>query len=98
MEYDFSEKPCQYTTAAEMTGWTVIFLPKNLSKEIRDSFKHLEEGWGRMRVIAMVGDSEWQTAIWFDTKHNTYMLPLNAKIRKQEKITLNDTIRITIWI
>ena len=44
MKYEFSAKPYQYSSSEEMCGWTFVSLPKELSKEIRDSFKHLEEG------------------------------------------------------
>ena len=36
------------------------------------------EGWGRLKATAKIGNSEWATAIWFDTKINTYLLPLKA--------------------
>jgi hypothetical protein len=77
---------------------TFVSLPKEVSIEIRNNFKCLEEGWGRMKVTAKVGNSEWQTAIWFDTKQDTYLLPLKATIRKKENIVLDKDIDITISI
>ena len=50
-----------------------------------------------MKVTAKLGASEWQTAIWFDTKQDTYLLPLKAKIRKQEKVVLGEDLQIAIW-
>ena len=41
---------------------------------------------------------QWETAIWFDTKLDTYLLPLKAEIRKKEKITTDKEIEIMIWI
>ena len=55
-----------------------------------------EEGWGRLKATIKVGKSEWQTAIWFDTKQDTYLLPLKAAIRKKEKIELNKEINIIV--
>ncbi len=98
IKYEFSAKVYQYSTSADMTGCTLVSLPNKMSIEIRDNFKHLEEGWGRMKVTAKIGNSEWQTAIWFDTKHDTYLLPLKAAIRKKEKIVLNEDTNITILI
>ena len=81
-----------------MSGWTFVSLPKELATEIRDKFKSLEEGWGRMKVTAKLGESEWQTAIWFDTKQDTYLLPLKAKIRKQENVVLGEDVHIIILV
>jgi hypothetical protein len=44
---------------------------------------------GRLKATAQIGDSIWKTAIWFDTKLNTYLLPLKAAIRKKELIEID---------
>ena len=98
IKYEFSAKAYQYSSSVEMIGWTFVSLPKELSAEIREHFKHLEEGWGRMKVTAKLGNSEWLTAIWFDTKQDTYLLPLKAKIRKQENVVLGEDLQITVWM
>lgn len=49
-------------------------------------------------MTAKIGNTQWETAIWFDTKLDTYLLPLKAEIRKKEKITTDKEIEIMIWI
>ena len=98
IKYEFSARTYQYSSSEEMCGWTFVSLPKELSTEIREKFKYLEEGWGRMKVTAKLGSSEWQTAIWFDTKQATYLLPLKAKIRKQEKVVLGEAVKIIVGV
>ena len=51
-----------------------------------------------MKVTAKLGSSEWQTVIWFDTKQDTQLLPLKAKIRKQENIVLGEAVEVIIWV
>ena len=51
-----------------------------------------------MKIAAKVGNSEWQTAIWFNTKLDTYILPIKAAIRKKEKIALNEDVKVTVWV
>jgi hypothetical protein len=97
-EYKFTAKIFHYSTSADMVGWTIVLLPKKMANEIRENLKHLEEGWGRMKAIAKIGNSEWQTSIWFDKKHETYILPVKAEIRKKEKIELDKESEITIFI
>ena len=98
IKYEFTAKAYHYSTSADMVGWTIVSLPKEISIEIRGNFKRLEEGWGRMKVTAKTGMSEWETAIWFDTKQDTYLLPLKAEIRKRENIILYKDIEIIIWV
>jgi len=89
----------EYVFSAKIwySEWYFVSLPKEMSKEIRENFKFLEEGWGRLKISAKIGDSEWRTAIWFDTKQQTYLLPIKAEIRKREKIGGNDEVTVTLW-
>lgn len=95
IKYEFSAKMWQYSSP---DGWYFVSLPGEVSKEIRENLKWMEEGWGRLKVIAETGNTQWKTSIWFDTKHKTYLLPLKAEIRKKEKLDLNPEIKITVWI
>jgi len=79
-------------------GWHFVTLPKDLSKEIRENLKFQEEAWGRMKVMAQIEDTTWETAIWFDTKMETYVLPIKAEIRKKEKIEIDQVLDIKLWI
>jgi len=80
LKYRFSARPWKYSGKS---GWWFMSLPKDMSKEIRAGFKDLEEGWGRLSATAIIGGDEWKTAIWYDTKQETYFLPLKAEVRKK---------------
>lgn len=95
IKYNFSEKVWQYASPG---GWYFISLPENIAKEIRGNLKSEEESWGRLKATAEIGKSQWKTAIWFDTKMNTYLLPLKADIRKKEKIEIGNSIDVTILL
>ena len=79
-------------------GWYFVSLPNELSQEIREHFGWKEEGWGRLKGKAKVFKSFWDTAIWYDTKLNTYILPLKAVIRKKEKIEIGNILDVEIII
>jgi len=79
-------------------GWYFVALPTDLSQEMRSQAKPFEEGWGRLNTSAKIGNSEWNTAIWFDTKHHTYLLSIKAEIRRKEKIDLNQILEPSIWL
>ena len=93
--YRFTSKVWQYKGAG---GWHFISLPKQLSAEIRETFQREEEAWGRLTATAQIGNSEWSTAIWFDTKLNTYLLPLKSEIRKKENLHVNKVVKATVYI
>lgn len=88
LRYEFTARVWRHASAA---GWYFISLPQELSAEIRQYHQWQEQGWGRLKVTARTGAAEWDTSIWFDTAHNTYLLPLKAAIRKREKIE-HDTL------
>ena len=95
IKFEFASVPWQYRPPG---GWHFISLPHDLAEEIRNHFKSEEEGWGRLKATAQIGKTEWTTAIWFDTKINTYLLPLKAEIRRKENITLDKKVKVSIWI
>jgi len=95
IKYEFEAEPWLYSGTG---GWHFISLPVELAKEIRTYLKSEEEGWGRLKVRAKIGETEWKTAIWFDTKSNTYLLPLKAEVRKSEPIEIGRLTKTTIWI
>jgi len=68
--YNFSALVWKYSSTG---SWYFVSLPAELSREIREHCKWQEEGWGRLKATAKIGNSEWNTAIWFDTKSNTYL-------------------------
>jgi hypothetical protein len=95
IKYTFTAKPWQYKGKG---AWIFVSLPQKMSKEIRKHFKQEEEGWGRLKATLQIDSSEWKTAIWFDTKANTYMLPLKSEIRKKENVVVGKAVKVTVRI
>lgn len=95
ISYKFSTIVWQYSMP---NGWYFLSLPAEIAMEIRGNLKWQEEGWGRMKAAAKIGNTEWETAIWYDTKLKTYLLPLKAEVRKKEKLHADQQIDVTIWI
>ncbi|QIE58050.1 DUF1905 domain-containing protein [Rasiella rasia] len=93
--YEFSAKVWQHTTPG---GWYFVTLPQDMSKEIKLYFGKQEEGWGRMKVTALIDNYKWSSAIWFDSKSETYVLPVKAEVRKKFNIDANSEINIKLWV
>jgi len=92
-------------------GWYFVSLPEEDSARIREMFKSQEQGWGRLKVEARFGLTgstslptspfqlpTFKTAIWFDTKRNTYLLPIKAEIRNVAGIEEGDEVDVTVRI
>lgn len=95
IHYRFTSAPWQYRGKG---SWHFASLPADMSKEIRENLKSSEEGWGRLKAVAKIGSTAWKTAIWFDRKMKTYLLPLKAAIRQQEEVEAGKQITIEIWV
>ncbi|PIU01061.1 MAG: DUF1905 domain-containing protein [Bdellovibrionales bacterium CG10_big_fil_rev_8_21_14_0_10_45_34] len=67
-------------------GWFFVTLPRSLSLKIRKDHGLSEEGWGRLKATAKLGKTSWATAIWYDSKVQSYLLPLKASVRRFEGI------------
>lgn len=77
-------------------GWHFVTLPKALSKTIRKVHGQSEEGWGRLKAVARIDKSEWRTAIWYDSKYESYLLPVKADIRKQENLQSGNKLHVKL--
>ncbi len=95
IKYEFTAEVWKYSGP---NGWFFVSVENKISHEIRENLQWQEEGWGRLKATAKIGNSTWKTSIWFDTKKNTYFLPLKAEIRKKEKIEAGMNYFVTIWI
>lgn len=95
IHYEFIAKTWKFEGKG---AWVFISLPESISNEIKYHFKALEEGWGRLSVQAKVGKTSWNTAIWFDSKSKTYLLPLKSKIRAIENIKLDTELDVELTI
>ncbi len=95
IQYHFRSKPWKYQGPG---GWHFISLPQKLSNEIRNIFKSAEGGWGRLPATSRIGGSEWKTAIWYDSKMNTYLLPVKAEIRNKEHVVDGELVTMSVLI
>lgn len=79
-------------------GWYFVSLPPDMGREIREQFRKSEEGWGRLKAKAGIGKSEWVSAIWYDSKQQTYLLPLKASLRKQENLEEGTVCEVSLYL
>ena len=95
IKYQFSSKLWRNSSEG---GWYFITIPKEVSKEIRSNLKWQEEGWGRMKALAIIEDLTWNSSIWLDTKSDCYLLPVKSEIRKKLSLKEEDLVKMSIRV
>ncbi|MEZ5648390.1 MAG: DUF1905 domain-containing protein [Alphaproteobacteria bacterium] len=79
-------------------AWFFITLPKEESAQIKFFNNQRQRGWGAVRVDAQIGQTTWKTSVFPDTKAGAYLLPVKAAVRKKEKITAGDTVKVALKV
>jgi hypothetical protein len=84
-------------------AWYFITLPQDKSEEIKffsENNSAKKRGWGAVKVIASIGNTDWETSIFPYKKEQAYILPLKAEIRKKEKVIQNTdvTVKLKIYV
>jgi hypothetical protein len=80
------------------SGWHFASLPKAISTNIKNNLSELMRPWGSVKIQASIGDTKWDTSLFFDTKKDCFLLPVKSTIRKKEKISAGDVRKICIQI
>lgn len=79
-------------------AWFFVTVPEAESGYIRMiAGQKPKRGWKSVKVRVKIGQSEWQTSMFPDSKTGCYLLPIKAEIRKQENIGARDIIEISVW-
>ena len=94
-EYKFTATVWKYERP---NGWYFASVPQDQSKEIRRLHHDSEEGWGRLKSEVSINKSTWSTSIWFDTKHDCFLVPVKALVRKKEGITDGSEVQFSLKI
>ena len=80
------------------SSWHFITLPKAMSAEIKTLIAQNSPGWGSLEVRAKIGNTQWKTSLFFDTKCNAYLLPIKADVRKKEKLVEGDSFEVRLEV
>ncbi len=76
-------------------GWCFVTLPAELSERLREA--HVpHESWGRLKVIAQIGQTEWKTSVWYDAKSSSHLLPVKASVRTAEHLATDNVVAVSI--
>jgi hypothetical protein len=76
-------------------NWHFITVPKKESADIKSKIK-LRRGFGSVKVEAQLGKTKWETSIFPDSRSGTYLLPVKAKVRREEGIDAGEEVAVVL--
>lgn len=94
-QFKFKAKLWRYSGKA---AWHFATLPKATARDLRAITAGMRNAFGSLRVIAAVGNTEWRTSVFADTKTDSFLLPVKADVRKRERISDGDTVSVTLEV
>ena len=74
--------------------WYFITVPEEESLDIKAMSAELTYGWGMIPVIARIGSTKWETALF--EKDGRYIVPVKVAVRKLENLELGDTVGVRL--
>lgn len=80
----------------ESANWHFITIPKNIGQEVKETFGKNAKGFGSLPVQVTIGQTIWKTSVFPDKRMGTYILPLKAKVRKDEDIENRDRVTVLV--
>ena len=84
--------------SGDKAAWHFLTLPKVTAKKLTASFKQPRRGWGSIPVNVTIGKCKWKTSVFPDSKTDSFILPVKAKVRKSGNIKHGDMIAFTLEI
>lgn len=82
-------------------SWHFITLPRNLSKQVKDSSSLQSTGatgraHGTVKVTATIGETRWRTSIFPARKLDAYVLPVKAGVRQRERLQAGMMVEVLL--
>ena len=77
--------------------WHLVTLPTKIAEEIQ-FYQGNQMHCGTVKVIATIGSSTWDTALFKDNKSSSYLMPIKAAIRKAEHIEKGDHVQVDVTL
>lgn len=82
----------------DKAAWHFLTLSKASAQKLKTAFKQPRRGWGSIPVIVTIGKSTWKTSVFPDSKSDSFVLPIKAKVRKAEDIAHSQIVSFTLQI
>lgn len=82
----------------EAAAWRFLYVPKKESATIRKEYGRFSRGFSSLPVTVTIQKVSWETSIFYDSRSESYLLPLKAQVRKKAGITDDDAVACELKI
>ena len=93
MELEFTEVVFEWRGPAP---FHFVRVPEDEAAQIQDVAAAITYGWGMIPCAVTVGATTLTTALW--PKDGSYYVPLKDKLRRAERIELDDVVTVRLSI
>ena len=96
---EFSAQIFLWTT--DKTAWHFIRLPEEEADLVRffcqARYEHKRSrGFQAIKVEVSINETKWQTSIFPDKAHHSFILPLKKSVRDAQGLEANQQVRLTM--
>jgi hypothetical protein len=100
-----SDEPLQYSFSEELfvwngaqSSWYFIRLPLELSEDLRQQVEGLTNGFGSVRVEAMIEATVFRTSLFPESATRRYLLPVKKAVRRAAEIESGDHVDVSLSV
>lgn len=77
---------------SEYAAWHFLVVDSTTSDRIRTGSTHSVKGFGSVPVTVIIGNTTFETSIFWSAREKQYLLPVKAKVRQLEQLEAGDRV------
>lgn len=79
-------------------AWHFVTLPLHIGEDLRALDDGYRRGFGSIRVVVRIGESQWSTSVFPDSMSKSYMLPIKKSVRLAESLVAGESIQVNLSV
>lgn len=98
----FQNAPVEFRFSSEVSRWSgdsawyFATVPREVSEMIREETDGRRGGFGSVKVAVRIGETDFSTSVFPDSKSRCFVLPVKKAVRRTEEIEDGDPVEITL--
>ncbi|CAM3561323.1 DUF1905 domain-containing protein [Smaragdicoccus niigatensis] len=80
----------------DASSWTFLRIPLDVADAIRDEQFGPRKGFGSVKVLATIGDSQWSTSVFPEKESGSFLLPVKKQVRTAERVAGGDPVTVRL--
>lgn len=76
----------------------MVTVPEEVSEELNARYSENKRGFGSLKVEVKLGESTWNTSLFYDSKTSCFVLPIKKTVRDRNRVSEGDSADISIKV